>query len=279
MEKSVHLSDFPLNRHCEEDEVRRGNLSNLKGDCRVAQGAPRNDELVRDMDKILEVCQAGLFIRNSVNIRVRQPLQAVTIVMKDHGNMARFEDLIKDELNIKEVSYSTDLEKYAALKLSINFPVLGKRLPQKMKDMIAASKSGAWSVVDGVVIVAGEALLLEEYKLVLDPFTKDGSAALPANDGLVILDTKISDELYMEGLARDVIRLIQQARKDAGFNVSDRINLEYEATGDIEQAIKTYADFISEQTLMTLGKVKENGFEAEGEVGDTKVKVRIAVHG
>ena len=113
----------------------------------------------------------------------------------------------------------------------------------------------------------------------LDPFTKDGSAALPANDGLVILDTKISDELYMEGLARDVIRLIQQARNDAGFNVSDRINLEYEATGDIEQAIKTYADFISEQTLMTLGKVKENGFEAEGEVGDTKVKVRIAVHG
>ena len=65
---------------------------------------------------------------------MRQPLQAITIVMKDHGNMARFEDLIRDELNIKEVAYSTELETYAALKLSINFPVLGKRLPQKMKD-------------------------------------------------------------------------------------------------------------------------------------------------
>ena len=251
MDKSVHLSAFPMNL---------GSITST---------------LVRDMDKILEVCQAGLFIRNSTNIRVRQPLQAITIVMKDHGNMAQFEDLIKDELNVKEVSYSQDLEKYASLKLSINFPVLGKRLPQKMKDMIAASKTGAWTVSENVVTVVGETLLAEEYKLVLDPFTKDGSAALPANDGLVILDTKISDELYLEGLARDMIRLIQQARKDAGFNVSDRIDLEYEASGDIEKAIKTYAEFISEQTLMSFDNA-EKGFEAEGDVGDVKVKVRIA---
>lgn len=253
MENSVHLSEFP-SLHIVRDDI-----------------------LVRDMDKILEVCQAGLSIRNNTNIRVRQPLMSITIVMKEHGNMAQFEDLIKDELNIKEIAYSHDLEKYAALKLSINFPVLGKRLPQKMKEMIAASKSGNWVSSDKSVTVAGEELLPEEYKLVLEPFTKDGSAALPGNDGLVILDMHITDELYLEGLARDVIRMIQQARKDAGLNVSDRINLEYEATGDTKRAIQTYADFIAEQTLMSFGKVGNGGFEAEGEVGDTKVKIRIEV--
>jgi isoleucyl-tRNA synthetase len=283
MEKSVHLSDFPGNRPSSSDLLANSEISGVSSlmSYEIPEFASKSeddgatDQLVRDMDKILEVCQAGLFIRNNLNIRVRQPLQAITIVMKKHGNMLRFEDLIKDELNIKEVTYSTDLEKYATLKLSINFPVLGKRLPQKMKDMIAASKSGAWNISDGVVMVVGEALLPEEYKLVLDPFTKEGSAALPANDGLVILDTKISDELYMEGLARDVIRLIQQARKDAGLNVSDRINLEYEASGDIEKAIKAYANFISEQTLMSFQNVGDKAFEAEGDVGETKLKIKI----
>ncbi len=285
METSVHLSEFP--------SVILGRASTTRGPRETREILDQDPlcnaeipemhsvhsrmTLVRDMDKILEVCQAGLFIRNSVNIRVRQPLQAITIVMKDHGNMAQFEDLIKDELNVKEVAYTKDLEQYASLKLSINFPVLGKRLPHKMKDMIAASKSGAWEVANNVVTVSGEALLPEEYKLVLDPFTKDGSAALPGTDGLVILDTKISDELYLEGLARDVIRLIQQARKDADFNVSDRINLEYEASGDIEKAIKTYAEFISDQTLMSFSAAGDNAFAAEGDVGENKVKVRISV--
>lgn len=255
METSVHLADYPSSLQSKATDI----------------------SLVRDMDRILEVCQAGLSIRNNTNIRVRQPLKSITIVMKDHGNMAGFEDLIKDELNIKEVSYSNDIEKYAALKLSINFPVLGKRLPHKMKDMIAASKSGNWASSGSDVTVAGEPLLSEEYKLVLEPFTKDGSAALSSNDGLVILDMQITDELYLEGLARDVIRLIQQARKDAGFNVSDRINLEYDATGDIQKAIEAYSEFISEQTLMSFDDVGAKGFDAEGEIGDTKVKIRIVV--
>ena len=273
METSVHLTDYPK---WTVTPAKAGDQDFNKLDPRL-RGDDDRLTLVRDMDKILEVCQAGLSIRNNTNIRVRQPLKSITIVMKDHGNMAGFEDLIKDELNIKEVSYSNDIEKYAALKLSINFPVLGKRLPQKMKEMIAASKSGNWASSNGSVTVSEEALLPEEYKLVLEPFTKEGSAALPSNDGLVILDMHITDELYLEGIARDVIRLIQQARKDAGLNVSDRINLEYNAAGDIQKAIQAYSGFISEQTLMSFGDVGTDGFEAEGEIGETKVKIRIEV--
>lgn len=254
LDTSVHLTSFP-------------DILSLKH---------ADSDLVKDMDKILEICQTGLFIRNTQNIRVRQPLKAITIVMKDHGNIQRFEDLIKDELNIQSIEYASDLEKYASLKLSINFPVLGKRLPHKMKEIIGASKSGKWEAKEDKITVASEQLLQEEYSLVLEPFAKEGSAPLSSNDGLIILDTEITDELHLEGLARDVIRLIQQARKDAGFNVSDHIEMHYIALGDTDEAIKTFSHLICQQTLMSFAPGKIEGFKAAGEVGEETLEIVIA---
>ncbi len=247
-EASVHLQDYP----CLDITV--------------------DKQLVLDMDKVLEVCQAGLFVRNAENIRVRQPLSNITIVMSDKGNMNRFEELIKDELNVKLVTYGEDLAKYADLKLTINFPVLGKRLPQKMKDIIVASKNGGWERKGENLIIAGEALELDEYSFVLEPHGKEGAKALSSNDGVIILDMNISRDLQLEGLARDVVRMIQQGRKDAGFNVADHIILEYKTSGDLEEAIGQYAAFIKEQTLADFGQAS-GGYKVSEVIADVKIEI------
>jgi isoleucyl-tRNA synthetase len=131
--------------------------------------------------------------------------------------------------------------------------VLGKRLPAKMKQILPASKKGEWEVIGGEVIIADEKLLSGEYTLTLDP--KPGfaerSQPLSSNDALVILDTTITPELEAEGRARDLVRMIQQARKDAGLHVADRIALAVDVPADFKAALSTHKEYIAEQTLAT----------------------------
>jgi isoleucyl-tRNA synthetase len=136
------------------------------------------------------------------NIRVRQPLNQITIVMNQTEGISEFEDLIKDELNVKEVIFATNLVDFASLKLSINFPILGKRLPNKMKDIISASKLGNWSKDSSGLSVAGEMLEKDEYNLLLEPHVKNGAKNLNSNDGLVMLDLSINHELYLRRFSK-----------------------------------------------------------------------------
>ena len=114
--QSVHLSDFP-------------NVDDF----------PSDRKLIATMDKVRSICNAALAIRNEENIRIRQPLQSLLVVAPELELMDEYTDIIKDELNVKHVTLSSDLDEYAELQLNINFPVLGKRLPEKMKLIIAAS--------------------------------------------------------------------------------------------------------------------------------------------
>ncbi len=235
-EESVHLADFP--------------------DCHGEgwQHVENNDEvLTRHMDIVRDVCNTGLGIRNKVNIRVRQPLASLKLVaapVEIMGNRGLI-SLIEDEVNVKAITVEDDLAKYATLKLSINSAVLGKRLPEKMKQILPASKKGEWKQVSGSVEIAGEILLAGEFILQLEPTPeyKDKAQPLSTNDALVILDTDITPELEAEGIARDLVRMIQQARKDSGLNVSDRIHLHLDASADILKAAKLHRDYIMEQTL------------------------------
>lgn len=236
-----------------------------------------DEQLVADMDNILDICQSGLYIRNAENVRVRQPLPKVSVILEELGSAARFEDLIKDELNVKEVEFSDNLSEVAETKLSIKFPVLGKRLPGKMKDIIAASKKGDWRNESGDLVIAGEVLLEEEYELKLEPHSKEGAKDLSSGSGLVVLDLEISRELYLEGLARDVIRMVQQARKDKDFNVSDHIILEYKTEGDLEEAISAYRSMIEEQTLSKLNTLSSNDAVISEKISDIKIDIALSI--
>lgn len=224
---SIHLQDFP-------------NVSTINEDAK----------LISDMDRVRDICNSALAVRSSENIRVRQPLSSLTVVAQHSEDIAFYKDIIEDEINVKEVKFENNVAAFAEHKLKINFPVLGKRLPAKVKDIIAASKQNGWKQVAGTIEIAGEALLPEEFSLQLEPKNKKGAQALSSNDALVLLDLDITNELKIEGIARDLVRLIQQSRKEADLNITDRIALNVESSNsDVNEAVSNFNSYIADQTL------------------------------
>lgn len=231
-----------------------------------------NHELVSTMDKVLDICSNSLFIRSSENMRVRQPLASITIISKHNNSLKDFEDLIKDEINVKSVIYRDDLENYATKKLSINFQLLGKRLPHKMKDIITASKKNDWKVSSDGLMICEETLNNDEYKLILEPHSHiKGAASFASNSSLLILDLELTPELIEEGYARDIIRFIQQARKDADFAITDRILIDI----DLPKITDIYGEFIKEQTLGEFAKDFAPDHISEIELENHKIQLKI----
>lgn len=243
--KSVHLADYPL-LHVKDGEF----------------------AIIQQMDFIRDVCNAALSLRNTLKIRVRQPLKMLKLTnnpiitrMLESGSEELVKQwnslipIIKDEVNVKEIESGNSKEAvtdYADLKLQIIFPVLGKRLPEKIKQIIPASKKGEWKrLEDGRIEIVGEVLEKNEFTILLEPKPeyKERAQPLSTNDALVILDTEITPELEAEGYARDIVRLVQQARKDAGLNVADRIKLILKVNDKLVSATNTHKDYIIEQVL------------------------------
>lgn len=257
---SVHLADFP-------DVLA------------IADAA----EATTQMDFIRDVCNAALGVRNNTKIRVRQPLASLTLSTNRSLNLNEtLAAIIKDEVNVKQVSISTAFDEVATLKLAINSAVLGKRLPAAMKQILPASKKGEWKLVDGAVEIAGEKLQAGEYVLQLEPKAelKDRAQPLSSNDALVILDTTITPELEAEGLARDLVRMVQQARKDANLNVSDRIRLFIDGPANVIHAAKAHQTYIGEQTLTQewlAAKPANAVYNVENELEGAKVLISLSV--
>jgi isoleucyl-tRNA synthetase len=267
-EESVHLTNFPKFAQTIVES------SGFAEDATVFES---KDILISSMDMVRDICSTALFVRNQQNIRVRQPLSKIHIISNNVRNLAEFTNLIKDEINVKEVIFSEEIGEHAEFILSLNFPVLGKRLPTKMKNIISASKNKEWKqTTNGEVEICGEVLLPEEYSLNLKAINqKQGITNLPHNAGLIDLDLEISKDLYLEGIARDVIRMIQQARKDAGLDISDIIGIEIKTEGAVEEAIKKFSSYIAEQTLSKMEEPTRVAYEAESEIEGLSVKVRL----
>jgi isoleucyl-tRNA synthetase len=212
-------------------------------------------DLIRQMERVRAACTAALYIRNETGIRVRQPLQSVTFIgVAEQGFSSELTQLILDEINVKEWFNldKTKILEYANYKLQIKFPVLGKRLPHKVKDIIAAQKQGTWEFTGNQLRISGEILQPEEFELLLEPKPEFASAISPlaSHDALVLLDLNITNELRLEGIARDLVRAIQQARKDTGLDISDRIHIALNTSdNDIIAAVNGWKDYIQEQTL------------------------------
>jgi isoleucyl-tRNA synthetase len=119
-----------------------------------------------------------------------------------------------------------------------------------MKAVGAAAKAVQWQRdASGAIIVGGEKMEAGEYHLHLKPLVTRGAASLSTNDGLVVLDLTITPELEAEGRARDLVRMIQQARKDAGLNVADRVTIGLDMPSAFGAALATHRDYIAQQTL------------------------------
>ncbi|MBM3977441.1 MAG: isoleucine--tRNA ligase [Planctomycetes bacterium] len=228
-EESVHLTDWP-----------------------DAALLPRDTELVADMDRVREVCSVALGLRDEHKKRVRLPLPGLVIAGRQAQRLPRFAELIQDELNVKRVDAQPSFVDYAALRIEVNARVLGKRRPADMKNVLAAAKAGQFELVGDVVRVAGIELAADESTLKLAARSGlDGLAVqgLASNDAVVVLDVRTTPELEREGLARDLVRAIQQARKDAGLHVSDSIELWIDAPDEVRAAHDAHAGYVREQVL------------------------------
>ncbi|WP_394279044.1 class I tRNA ligase family protein, partial [Microbacterium sp.] len=194
--------------------------------------APASD-IRTAMDAVREVSSVANALRKKEGKRVRLPLASLTVAVRGADTLAQFEDIVRDELNVKAVQLVelTDglAEQYGiSQRLAVNARAAGPRLGKQVQHVIKGAKAGLWTEEGGVVVVDGIALEPGEYDLTLEAGgVAEGTAIalLPAG-GFVLLDTTTTPELEAEGLARDVIRAVQDARKAAGFDVSDRIALQ-----------------------------------------------------
>lgn len=236
---SIHLTDFP-------------SANDLTIDI--------DDDLVEEMDRVISICSAALFIRNKQNVRIRQPLMSLTIVTNDNFNLEMYEDLLSDELNVKNIQVVDDISKYATTSLKLNFPVIGKRLPHEVKNILHNSKVNNWTINQDETLTIGDVILNNtEYEIMLIPNDSKSMKSFSNNKGLIALDLNITDDLEIEGIYRDIVRVIQQSRKNAALHITDRISLNIQCNSGkassnsdkIKRAIDTFKDDIQLQCLAT----------------------------
>ena len=237
--RSVHLTDWP-----------------------VASDLPEDDALVASMDRARDICSVASSLRKASALRARLPLQDLTVVAPDVAALEPFGAIVADEVNVRKVTLmdlasASEADFGVSQKLTVNARAAGPRLGKDVQRAIKGSKSGDWSVdADGVVTAGGLALVEGEYTLetvvaqAADGGPSHATGMLPGG-GFVVLDTTVTPELAQEGLARDVVRAVQQARREAGLDVSDRISLTVLGDQQVWEATVAHQSLIMEETLAT----------------------------
>lgn len=259
---SVHLSDYP-----------------------VADGAAADPSLETAMAAARGIVSLGRTIRNDEKVKVRQPLsEAVVHYPGDHDALHPLLPIIAEELNVKQVLFAESAEQLAGWRAKPNFKVLGPKLGPRVKDLaevlarddgrIAATLAGGHSAS---ATVAGTLVELEPSDVELTQETKDGWGVSAESGITVALDLELTDELRLEGIARDIVRIVQDARKAAGLDISDRIELGVEAPPEIRGALDVHAGYIQGETLaLSLApQAVEAGYVQDAFVGESAVRVTL----
>ena len=247
----------------------------------------RDDKLVEAMDQVRIVSSVANGLRKVNGLRVRLPLQNLTVVTKNADALSEFVDIIAEELNVKsidlvELSLDSTTEFGVIKRLTVNSRVLGPRVGKQVQQVIGASKSGDWSQSGDVVTCGGVELIEGEYEIDLVADLTDSTQSknligiLPSG-GFVLLDQTVTPELEAEGIARDVIRAVQQARKDADFDVSDRIKSVITSVPEVLEAIETHLELVKAETLTLELETVLGDVEGEGTTVGEDLPIGIVV--
>ncbi|MDN4477239.1 isoleucine--tRNA ligase [Demequina sp. SYSU T00039] len=233
-ERSVHLTDYP-----------------------TAPAAWDDASLGAVMDQVREVVSTAHALRKKEKIRVRQPLSLLKVAVSAPEALEAYGDLIASELNVKSVAFVTEdaftVDHPVERRLTVNARAAGPRIGKDVQAAIRGSKTGDWSEAAGEVVSGGIALVEGEYEVatVIGSGADDAAEAasvLPAG-GFVLIDTAITPELEAEGYARDLVRAIQDERKNAGLNVADRIVLTLTVPAERVAAVEAHRELIAGETL------------------------------
>ncbi|MEX1078783.1 MAG: isoleucine--tRNA ligase [Homoserinimonas sp.] len=243
--RSVHLQDWPEDEHFPADSV-----------------------LAETMDRVREIASAGLALRKSTGLRVRLPLARFTVVSGDGARLQEFSDILGDELNVKQVQFTElaedSLTRFGIVrKLTVNARAAGPRIGKAVQQIIRAAKEGFWVQTGDTVTVDGIELLSTEFELELTAGDDSRAITFLPGGGFVLLDTETTPELEAEGLARDLVRAVQETRRSAGFQVSDRIRLSLSFDVEAEAiGVAAFQSLVSDETLASVVSIT-SGIPAE----------------
>ncbi|WP_018297071.1 isoleucine--tRNA ligase [Corynebacterium lubricantis] len=252
-ERSVHLTDYP-----NADEI------------------PADDSLVAAMDATRGVCSAASSVRKANKLRNRLPLPKLTVALPDSAKLADYSDIIRDEVNVKDVELTDDVDSVGTFDVVVNAKVAGPTLGKDVQRAIKNVKAGNYERQGDNVVVDGDIVLTPElYTERLVAENPESTARIDGLDGLVVLDMEVTEELEAEGWAADVIRGLQDARKASQFEVSDRITTVLSVPAEKEQWARRHADHIAAETLSTSFTVTTDALT--GDVHDVVADVTATV--
>ena len=227
--------------------------------------------LETDMERLLKVVVSGRACRNASGIKNRQPL--ARLLYKANEELAEYyTDIIADELNVKSVIFTQDLSEYAGYEIKPNLPTVGPKYGRFLKQIQQALKEidGAKAVAElkseGVLKLTevDESIELEESDLLISQIEKDGFVTNGDNEIAVVLDTNLTGELIEEGFAREIVSKVQTMRKEAGFEVTDHINLGFEGSDHMAGIMERWGDTIAGDVLAESVSEGENGGYSKG---------------
>ena len=241
-EKSVHLAEYPkynkklIDEHIEER-----------------------------MDLVRSLISVGRFVREETKIKVRQPLSEALLDGKNKELISDLVPLIQEELNIKEVVFVDDLNEYMNLSVKPNFKTVGKVFGPLIKEfqtkLESLTNEEIGALQKGGVVnmeIGGETKEITLDMVDIRISSKEGFNVGMENNNFIILDTTLTDELVLEGIAREMVSKVQQLRKNKDFNVADRITLYYSGDEDIDKCVESFSEYIKNETL-SLDIVKKDG--------------------
>ena len=256
-EESVHLAEFPV----ENSEL-------------------INDAVEERMDLVRDVCSLGRFAREEANIKVRQPINSLILPKSDEVIIGDLLSVIKEELNVKKVVFKDDMSEYLEYVVKPNFKVLGKTLGPKIKELQGmlqnATSEQINKITSGglVVSLGGDDFTITEEMVLISLKQKDGYASTSNNRTCVVLDTELTEDLILEGLAREFVRKVQALRKDADFVITDHIKVYYEGTEKIKLMLKKYREYVMGEVL---GEelILDDSLTEKYELNDEKACIKV----
>ncbi len=220
------------------------------------------------MDSTRMIVTLGLSLRNDAKIGVRQPLQSVTFALPPSDTAGVIKELIEEELNVKQVIDVVNAAELGSAIVMVDARKVGPRLGGRVQEIIKAGKAGLFEEKDGKIVIMGEEFTLSEAKII---YQGTEGKAVAAGGGIVVtIDTTMTHTLKLEGMARELIRAIQQMRKDAGLEFTDTVKLSLKGADNI---MEVHGEFVLEETRSVLQENK--GKKETVELGETTVEIGI----
>ena len=256
--ESVHLEDFPV----ENTDL-------------VDSSVEERMDLVRD------VCSLGRFAREEANIKVRQPISSLILPKSDEMIIGDLLPIITEELNVKKVEFKDDMSEYLEYIVKPNFKVLGKTLGPKIKLLQEALTKLSSNEVTKLTEKGSITIKLddEDFELTNEMVLvslkqKEGYASTSNNKTCVVLNTELTEDLILEGLAREFVRKVQSLRKDADFVITDHIKVYYKGTKAVHEMLDKYRDYVMGEVLGD-ELIEDESLTDECELNDEKACIKV----